>query len=117
LLCDAYFISTILLIPKVTTVEDPHTVNTGRLFVESIMKDYVPILNSDGMQVLRDVLNLETHKRRNVVLRKITEDFWQKVIDASEKDRICALGTPGIGKSYTTCILIRLLLKQTRSAN
>jgi hypothetical protein len=58
---------------------------------------------------------LETTESDNVVLRTITEDYWQKVIEATKKYRVCALGTPGTGKSTTTCILIRLLLNQNKT--
>jgi hypothetical protein len=96
-------------------MEDPNAVTLGQVFVEAIMKDYLPIPNSDGMQVLCDVTDLETEESGHVVLRTITEDFWAKVIETTERFRVCALGTPGIGKSLTTCILIRLLLKQSKT--
>jgi Retrotransposon hot spot protein len=81
------------------------------------MKDYEDIPNSDGMRVLRDVALLgdDADGSDNIVLRTITEDFWQKVIQGTETHRICALGTPGIGKSFSTCILIRLLLKAKKN--
>jgi hypothetical protein len=79
------------------------------------MKDYEPIPNSDGMSVLRDVNFLRGTEPFNVILRKITEDFWRKVIEATEHSRVCALGTPGIGKTFTTCILIRLLLLDNKT--
>jgi hypothetical protein len=47
----------------------------------------------------------------HVVLRTITEEYWRKVIKTTENYRVCALGTPGTGKSFTVCILIRLLLQ------
>jgi Retrotransposon hot spot protein len=93
-------------------VEYPQQKDKGDEFVKSIMQDYVDIQGSNGMRVLNGVLDLETHSTRNVVLRDMTEDFWQKVIEATSTHRVCALGTPGIGKTTTTCILIRLLLEQ-----
>ena len=60
-------------------------------------------------------LSLETGMTGNVVLRNITESFWLKVIETTEKKRVCALGTPGVGKTTTTCILIRLLLEQNKT--
>ena len=53
---------------------------------------------------------------KNVILRSnITEEFWQEVIAATSDYRVCAVGTPGIGKTTSTCILIRLLLKQQQT--
>jgi Retrotransposon hot spot protein len=84
--------------------------------VESIMnKDYEKIPNSNGMKVLRNAINLETGKSIDVVIRNITEDFWQTVIDTTNRSRVCAVGTPGIGKTTSTCILIRLLLQQQKT--
>ena len=84
--------------------------------MKSIMKeDYEDILGSEGtMRVLREVPNLETGESIDVVIRSITEDFWKKVIETTKTHRVCALGTPGIGKSTSTCILIRHLLKQQK---
>ena len=82
--------------------------------MESIMKDYEDIPGSDGMKVLRNAMNSETGKNSNVVIRNITENFWKKVIDATKRSRVCAVGTPGIGKTTSTCILIRLLLQQQK---
>ena len=66
------------------------------------------------MKVLRDVVDLEGSTTYNVVLRNITEPYWQKVIETTEMLRVVALGTPGIGKTTSTCILIRLLLQQKK---
>ena len=92
----------------------------GMAFVQSIMKEYEDIQESDGMKVLKDVIILETGATRNIVLRNITENYWEQVIatvDCSTTDyhvRACAIGTPGVGKTITTSILIRMLLKQKK---
>ena len=83
----------------------------GEAFVKSIMQEYETIPGSEGMRVLRGVVSLEGKGKYDVVLRGITENFWQEVIDATEHFRVCAVGTPGIGKTATTCVLIRLLLE------
>jgi pantothenate kinase len=83
----------------------------GKSYVASIMAPYKNIPNSD-MEVLQGVLDLDTGKSYDLVLRNMTEDYWRKVIEQCKAFRICAVGTPGIGKTTTTCILIRLLLKQ-----
>ena len=89
-------------------------IKRGQDFVESIMKDYEDIPSSNGMKVLRNAMNLETGKSSNVVIRNITEDFWKTVIDTTSRSRVCTVGTPGIGKTTSTCILIRLLLQPAK---
>ena len=79
------------------------------------MRDYEEIPNAYGMKLLRDLVDLETGKVGNAVIRNITESFWLKVIEATEINRVCAVGTPGIGKTTTTFILIRLLLEQNKT--
>ena len=76
------------------------------------MENDVP--KTSGMKVLRNVFDLESCTTGNIIIRSITECFWGKVIEATKTHRVCALGTPGIGKSTTICILIRLLLKQNK---
>ena len=84
-------------------------------FVASIMADYETIPGSDGMSVLRSVVNLETAEWGDIVVRNITESFWRACIDKVNtpdmRYRVCAVGTPGIGKTTSTPILIRMLLK------
>jgi hypothetical protein len=91
----------------------------GQQFVESIMGDYESIPDSNGMFALRHVVDLETMDRRDIVIRKITEQFWQaciSLVDTPKKRfRVCAVGTPGIGKSTSTAILIRMLLKKKQT--
>ena len=52
--------------------------------------------------------------KKNVIIRdNITEEFWSEVIATTNEYRVGAVGgTPGIGKTTSTCILIRLLLQQ-----
>jgi hypothetical protein len=83
------------------------------------MKSYEDIPNSNGMKVLRDLPDLETDGPINVVIRNITEQFWNEVIRVAEapnkRTRVCAVGTPGIGKTLATAILIRMLLQRNRT--
>ena len=80
------------------------------------MKPYEDVPNSGNMRVLRDVLSLEGVGKKNVILRNnITEEFWQEVIASASDYRVCAVGTPGIGKTTSTCILIRLLLERQQT--
>ena len=74
--------------------------------------------NSKGMRVLEEgVVHLETTEvAQLVVLRNITVLFWQACINTvdtrDEHNRVCAVGTPGLGKTITTSVLIRMLLKK-----
>jgi hypothetical protein len=99
-------------------------------FVRSIMINYKQIPTSDkipedgenpenrisGMSVLHNVVNLETGDQVTIVIRSITEPFWQACIDTvdtlDKRYRVCVVGTPGIGKTTATPILIRMLLKK-----
>jgi hypothetical protein len=111
---------------------------SARAFVKSILEQEPELIpESDGMLVMRDVLNLETGVKSDVVIRKLTRPFWQACIDAvdrhpvpanagrrrvddvdapvtTERLRVCAVGTPGIGKTTCTAVLIRMLLKEKR---
>ena len=71
---------------------------------------------SGAMRLWRNIPDLESDGEPvDIVLRSIAEPFWQSCIDAVEnlsgrRYRVCAVGTPGIGKSYTTPLLLRMLL-------
>ena len=73
------------------------------------------------MRVWRNIPDPYTGKPRNIVLRSIVEPFWKSCIDEVEisneyiRYRVCAVGTPGIGKTRTTPLLLRMLLL-TRSS-
>ena len=70
------------------------------------------------MRLWRDIPDLEAPQGRpkSIVLRSIVEPFWQSCIDRVEglfpndRYRVCAIGTPGIGKTFTTPLLLRMLL-------
>ena len=88
-------------------------------FATSILQPYVDIPESDDMHVLRGVSQLEEQEQLDIVVRQITEPFWNACIAAVNTPkrivRVCAVGTPGIGKTTATPILIRLLLHQTKT--
>ena len=125
LLCEPLL--TLCMLYMCVDAEYPQKVVLGRDFIKSILGDYEVINDIDGMEldipktngmkVLRNVVELEKGGTGNVIVRNNTENFWLKVIEATETetDRVCALGTPGIGKTTTTCILIRLLLKKNKT--
>jgi hypothetical protein len=85
-------------------------------FVDALMTaDFEPVPNSGGMMYLRDILNLETGRRGPLIVRTMTDAFWDTCIDLvnmpGRNCRVVAVGTPGIGKTASTSILIRKLLK------
>jgi hypothetical protein len=71
------------------------------------MGEIKPIKQDSNMRVLRDAYDLEIYKRGDVLLR----DFATSQ-HALEMRGVCAAGSPGIGKSTTASILIRMLLKE-----
>jgi superfamily II DNA or RNA helicase len=89
-------------------------------FVEAIKKKLVPIKDT-GMTVLYNVPMLEGPATAvsHVVIRGITEPFWKaclKVVNADGNHyRVCAVGSPGIGKTTCTTVLIRMLLKRKKT--
>jgi hypothetical protein len=88
-------------------------------FAKAIMADLEDIPNSNGMKLMANVTNLETGNRRNIILRMITNDFWNECMeflnDPSHRPRLCVVGTPGIGKTTSTAFPIRMLLKQNKT--
>jgi hypothetical protein len=92
----------------------------AQAFVESVMTQRPePIAGTDGMSVMRDVQMLETGVSRNIVIRKVTRPFWQACIDTADtpgmRCRVCAVGTPGIGKTASTPYLIKMLLERKKT--
>jgi len=83
-------------------------------FLDSIKNPIKEIDGSLGMRVIQNVTSLESGVESNVIIRNVTEPFWRECIDVvtkpSVKYRVCALGTPGIGKTTTTAYLIKMLL-------
>ena len=74
--------------------------------------------DSGEMRLWRNIPNLESEEApMNIVLRSNVEPFWQNCIHKVEnidpdyhRYSVCAIGTPGIGKTYTTPLLLRMLL-------
>ena len=93
--------------------------NRGREFVASILGDIHDIPESNGMRVLRQIPGLDFGKKYDLVIRSITQPFWEeciRIVTTRDFDlRVCAVGTPGIGKTSSTPFLIRLLLKEKRT--
>jgi hypothetical protein len=66
-----------------------------------------------NMKVISNIPKLNG-ERFDLIVRACTVPFWQACIDKVETPgknyRACAVGTPGIGKTTSTFVLIRLLL-------
>jgi hypothetical protein len=64
-------------------------------------------------------LKLETGETRDIVIRNITKPFWNECINKVEQPemrcRVAAIGTPGIGKTTSTPVLIRMLLEMNKT--
>jgi hypothetical protein len=89
----------------------------AQTFADALMAaKYEDIPDSKGMKVLRNVTDLETGEKSSIVVRSVTPLFWNACIDLvdtpDKRYRVAALGTPGIGKTKSTPILIRILLER-----
>jgi hypothetical protein len=66
-----------------------------------------------NMKVIRNIPKLNG-ERFDLVVRACTVPFWEaciaKVDTPGKNYRVCAVGSPGIGKTTSTFVLIRLLL-------
>jgi hypothetical protein len=117
-------------IPAGSSAEHAEASQSAQDFVRSIMEK-VPerIPESDGMLVMRGVVVLERDVALDVVIRNVTQPFWQACIDAvdpqqsdggrvvspNQQLRVCAVGTPGIGKTTCTPYLIKMLLEKKKT--
>jgi hypothetical protein len=88
----------------------------AQAFVDALMKaDFEPIASSQGMTFLRNIPDLETGKKGTIIVRNMTDAFWEACIrmvnTPGSQHRVAAVGTRGIGKTTSTPILIRKLLE------
>jgi hypothetical protein len=92
-------------------------------FLESIQQQPECIKDSNGMYVFNEMVFLEGEETLPLIIRKNTEQFWNTVIEKVSEtkpngrnmNRICVVGTPGIGKTRATCYLIRMLLERGKT--
>jgi hypothetical protein len=96
----------------------------GREFVNALMSEDAiqPIPGETQMKVIKNLRCLETGATDSYIspiIRDITEPFWQSCINIVERPgyhhRVCAVGTPGIGKTMDTSYLIRMLLQRNKT--
>ena len=90
-------------------------------FVDTLMStSFETIPNCDNkIKVLRNIPELETGRKGSIIVRSVTELFWTACINKVDTPnscfRVAAVGTPGIGKTTTTPILIRMLLERKKT--
>jgi hypothetical protein len=85
---------------------------TGQAIIERLMAtDLVPVEESkNGMRVLKGVMDLRDGGTVDVIVRSVTEPFFRECIKLTKGHRVSAAGNPGIGKSISTCYLVKLIL-------
>jgi hypothetical protein len=83
----------------------------GKDFVESIIRQQsLQVIEEQQLYCMKDVSMLDGEKT-NIIISQNICDFWSKCIELATGDvRICASGSPGIGKSTTMMYLIWVLL-------
>jgi hypothetical protein len=85
----------------------------AKAFADAIMDaaNIVEIPDGDGMLVMQNIPDLEAGSvvvpNKNIIIRKVVEAFWKACIacvdeNGDDRWRVCAVGTPGIGKATTT---------------
>jgi hypothetical protein len=90
-------------------------------FADALMNtEFESIPDSDGMKILRDIPDLETGRvYKSIVVPKVVNVFWDACIETvntrvtpdARHYRVAAVGTPGIGKTMLTPVLIRKILE------
>ena len=84
-------------------------------FINTLMNCKIKdVPGSDGMRVLKDIPVIDEDKSLHVIIRKMTEPFFNKCLELKPGGRVCATGNPGIGKSTSIPFLIRLILERPK---
>lgn len=75
-----------------------------------------PTRNNKPMRVLKGIqVSPFDDTIINLIIRHDTEPFWKEVLRVADHHRVCAVGSPGIGKSITTAFLIKELLEKGKT--
>jgi hypothetical protein len=93
--------------------------DVARRFIDSLMQasfEHVP----GGLRVLRGIYDIETRSENiTIAVTNAVIDFWDSCIaiveTPNQRYRVAAIGTPGIGKTTCTPILIRKLLESNKT--
>jgi hypothetical protein len=107
-------------LPLGSTTKQLSAKRRAQTFVDSLMNaKYEVIPDSNGMEVLRNIMGLETGEESSIVVRSVTPFFWNACIDLVNtpgmRYRVAVIGTPGIGKTKSTALLIRMLLERKKT--
>jgi hypothetical protein len=71
-----------------------------------------------GMHVLQEQIHILTGKQCTLIIRKSDQQFWKHCIEVVHNGyRVAPIGNPGIGKTTSTALLIRLLFKQDKDCS
>jgi hypothetical protein len=96
----------------------PRVKRRAQNFVNSLVNaEYEQIEEIPSMRVLRNLPTLQGRAEKvDIVVRDIVEKYWKACIDKvttpSQNIRVAAIGTQGIGKTFTTPILMHMLLEK-----
>lgn len=69
---------------------------------------------SSDVRYLEDIPMLVSGAKKTIVLTDKVEQFWQACFEKSKARRVCAVGSPGAGKSITMVYFIRILLENKK---
>mmetsp|Transcript_6775 Transcript_6775/g.18938 ORF Transcript_6775/g.18938 Transcript_6775/m.18938 type:complete len:528 (+) Transcript_6775:3-1586(+) len=98
-----------------TEKTDDDTLERGQTFIDALMGAEKNRLNdSPDIWYLEDIPLLLSGQKKTIVLTQEVEQFWEVCVRKSITRRICAVGSPGVGKSITMMYLIRILLEMEK---
>lgn len=87
-------------------------------FVDAVLQDFQTRPEEGIGDYMTDVPQPWTqleNANQTVFLSEQHKAFWHRVLTQCEKSRVCAVGSPGVGKSTTTAYAIRLLLQKKKT--
>jgi hypothetical protein len=105
--------------PRIDVVVADERKNKAYKFHQAIMANLVPSESNEIVGIMNAVPNPNTASVQNVVIRQEDCTFWHAAIQEltvdNEPTRLAVVGTPGIGKSTTVSLAIRLVLLQRKT--
>ena len=89
-----------------------HARSLAHAFINALMGAEIKKLEGcPDIGYLEHIPLLRTGNKKTIVLTKEVEQFWMACFHWSRTYRVCAVGSPGAGKSTTMMYLIRILLE------
>eukprot|EP00978_Attheya_sp_CCMP212_P033979 scaffold140115_cov44-Attheya_sp.AAC.6 len=87
----------------------------AQAFIKALMGTEKKFLDgSPDVGYLEDIPMLISGQKKTIVLTQEVEQFWEACFQSSQTHRVCAVGSPGAGKSLTMLYLIRILLENEK---